>query len=77
MQTKGDYRVGITFNPSENSYVDLIKNAAASLIDLIDVIPMQEGVEPAEFHRLRAHAQTLIEDGAMNAVKAATKRPRG
>lgn len=33
--TLGEYRVGIKFNPSNNSQVDAIKRAAADFIDLI------------------------------------------
>lgn len=75
--SKGEYRVGISFNPSGNVYVDAIKTQAANLIDTIEAIPQPEGVETGEFRRLTAHAQTLVEDAAMNAVKAATKRPPG
>lgn len=78
--TKGEYRVGITFNPSKDDTVMCIKRAAADLIDLIDLIGM-DGVAPGalaanpEVRRLKALAQTAIEDGAMWAVKAATKGP--
>ena len=76
--TKGEYRVGISFNPSNDDMVGKIKRAAADLIDLIDGIGM-EGVAPGgissnpEVMRLKALAQTHIEDAAMWAVKAATK----
>lgn len=69
--TKGQYRVGISFNPSSDPRVDQIKAGAAALIDLIDELPQQD----AEQARLKALAQTAIEDGAMWAVKAATKQP--
>ena len=78
--TKGEYRVGIDFNPSSDDMVSKIKKAAAELIDLIDTIPLPEvsSVEGAmyrnEVSRLKALAQYDIEDGAMWAVKAATKR---
>ena len=67
--TKGEYRVGITFNPSNDDQVARIKRAAADLIDLI------EEIDPAfaEVGRLKALAQTHVEDAAMWAVKAATK----
>lgn len=70
--TLGEYRVGITFNPSGNAIVDEIKQKAAELIDLIEDIPSPiiEGT------RLKALAMTHIEDAAMWAVKAATKKPR-
>jgi hypothetical protein len=73
MTTKGEYRVGIDFNPSGDANVFLIKRAAADLIDLIESIPADAGPEVG---RLKALAQTHIEDGAMWAVKAATKKPQ-
>jgi hypothetical protein len=79
--TKGEYRVGINFNPSNDDMVDRIKRTAANFIDLIDEIPSL-GAETeaqltrvAEVARLKALAQTHIEDAAMWAVKAATKGP--
>lgn len=69
--TLGEYRVGITFNPGGNEMVDKIKRATADLIDLIDTID-----QPTEAMRLKALALTHIEDGAMWAVKAATKPAR-
>lgn len=76
MTTKGEYRVGVKFNPSQNSLVDRIKRASADLIDLIETIPAttrDDGPRGPEVARLKALAQTAIEDGAMWAVKAATK----
>lgn len=79
--TKGEYRVGITFNPSNDDTVGKIKRAAADLIDLIEGIGM-EGVAVGwvsmnpEVIRLKALAQTEIESAAMWAVKAATKGPK-
>lgn len=72
--TKGEYRVGIDFNPSGDDLVGQIKRRAADLIDLIDQI--SDVPAGPEVGRLQALAQTAIEDGAMWAVKAATKRPR-
>lgn len=69
-QTKGEYRVGINFNPSNDDLVGQIKRRAADLIDLIETVPTLDVVERG---RLKALAQTAIEDGAMWAVKAATK----
>lgn len=75
--TKGEYRVGISFNPSADDKVAQIKRAAADLIDLIESIAVPDSGKPAEYAievvRLRALAQTAIEEGAMWAVKAATK----
>ncbi|MFA8386870.1 MAG: hypothetical protein ACEPO2_14690 [Pelagibaca sp.] len=77
MQTKGEYRVGINFNPSGDDLVGQIKRKAADLIDLmesIDCTPSSDA-EAGEKYRLRALAQTEIESAAMWAVKAATKPP--
>lgn len=77
--TKGEYRVGTSFNPSGNSYVDSIKDQAAKLIDLVEAIHPDDTNDvgrTAEVFRLKALAQTAIEEGAMWAVKAATKGPR-
>lgn len=71
--TKGEYRVGLDFNPSNSGVVDNIKRMAAELIDYIEGIP---GNENPERGRLKALAQTHVEDGAMWAVKAATKQPQ-
>ena len=69
--TLGQFRVGISFNPSNNADVDIIKTLAASLIDTINALPSQDG----EQARLKALAMSAIEEGAMWAVKAATKQP--
>ena len=72
--TKGEYRVGINFNPSADDKVAQIKRAAADLIDLIEELSDGTAGEHAmEVRRLKALAQTHIEDAAMWAVKAATK----
>ena len=72
--TLGEYRVGVTFNPSGNEMVDQIKSRAAALIDLIVTINSPE--DTFEVTRLKELAVTHIEDAAMWAVKAATKPPR-
>lgn len=85
--TKGEYRVGIGFNPSGDGMVGRIKRLAADLIDLIETIPLPEltdemsddewGVgmdHTSEVVRLKSLAQTQAEDAAMWAVKAATKQ---
>ena len=80
--TKGEYKVGVSFNPSANAKVDDIKRRAADLIDLIESIPSSGGLNPAtmeqvsEVQRLKAIAQTKVEEAAMWAVKAATKGKR-
>lgn len=73
--TKGEWRVGIDFNPSGDDMVGQIKRRAADLIDMIDKISSdRESDLGNERGRLKALAQTAIEDGAMWAVKAATKQ---
>lgn len=74
--TRGEYRVGINFNPSQDDRVGQIKRAAADLIDLIEMIPAQIDLpilQAAEINRCKALAMTAAEDAAMWAVKAATK----
>lgn len=77
--TKGEYRVGIDFNPSSDDTVGRIKSMAAAMIDFIDGIPVPDvrdqksAVHSNEVARLKALAQTAVEDAAMWAVKAATK----
>ena len=71
MTTKGEYRVGIDFNPSSNDLVARLKRHAADLIDLIEEV--DPAIAGTECLRLKALAQSAIEDGAMWAVKAATK----
>ena len=80
--TKGEYRVGIDFNPSGDDLVGQIKRKAADLIDMIETIPAttrnDNTAGPAdtratEVARLKALAQTDVESAAMWAVKAATK----
>jgi len=73
--TRGEWLVGIDFNPSGDGQVDAIKRRAADLLDCINDIPGQDGGFP-EVSRLKALACTCIEEGAMWAVKAATKRMR-
>lgn len=69
----GQYRVGTSFNPSNNGKVDEIKAAAAHLIDLIDGI--QVTTDPGDaVIRLKHIAMTEVETAAMYAVKAATKQ---
>ena len=67
-RTLGEARVITRFNPSNTSAVDVIKNDAAKMIDWIDAIP----VGNSQCGRWKAEAMTLIETGAMFAVKAAT-----
>lgn len=79
--TKGEYYVGINFNPSNDDMVGQIKRKAADLIDLIESIPFpdcDQSNEACRLHvneigRLKAFAQDDLERAAMWAVKAATK----
>ena len=67
--TLGERRVVLKFNPSHHwSKVDAIKHNAAKMIDQIAAIPDGN----SQCGRWKAEAQTLIETGAMFAVKAAT-----
>lgn len=72
--TLGEYRVGITFNPSQSNTVQQVKQMAADLIDKIDSIANIDG--NGDIARLKALAMTEVESAAMWAVKAATKVPR-
>jgi len=76
--SKGEYRVGISFNPSADDMVGKIKRASADLIDLIEAIDADsmDPLRDAERKRLKSLAQTHVEDAAMWAVKAATKPAR-
>lgn len=72
--TKGEMRVGISFNPSKDANVDAVKRSAADLIDLIDNLPKSEKLDVAsEQGRLKSIAMHDVETAAMYAVKAATK----
>jgi hypothetical protein len=70
--TLGEYRVGLSFNPSGNPKVDAIKKAAATSIDMLEAERDPSFPEQA---RLLDLAQGLIEDAAMWGVKAVTKVP--
>jgi len=85
--TKGEYRVGVDFNPGGSATVHDLKETAAALIDMVeDISPVRAdtlastdqgaALFNSEVWRLKALAQTAIEEGAMWAVKAATKKPR-
>jgi len=81
--TLGEYRVGKSFNPSNNELVDQIKAKAAELIDLIELTRTSGEVSiteafaaplAVEKDRLANIAQDQVESAAMFAVKAATKQ---
>lgn len=84
--TRGEYRVGVAFNPSGDATVAEIKRLAAAMIDLILElrVPVPDGDEDddafivamehiGEVERLKALAVDAAEEAAMWAVKAATK----
>lgn len=76
-KTLGEHRVRTSFNPSEQSVVESIKQKSADLIDILQAVKADhaaDGVTPidGEFARLCSLAQTAYEEAAMWAVKAAT-----
>ena len=83
-QTLGELRVRTTFNPSNESTVDVIKQKSAELINLLQSLrsdevsktyektPEQLQSQSSEKLRLISLAQTAYEEAAMWAVKAAT-----
>jgi len=84
--TKGEYKVGINFNPSQDDVVGRIKRLAADFIDLVESLEELNSkkdltdentnvlfTQMIEKRRLKALAMTDIESAAMWAVKAATK----
>lgn len=70
----GAYLVGLDFNPSGDATVGQIKILAAQLLNLCNELKISQGKIP-EKSRLASLAMTNIEQGAMWAVKAATKKP--
>lgn len=64
-KTLGEVRVRTTFNPSQQSDVDLIKQKTAELINLVETLKHKDP-------RLASLAQTDYEKAAMWAVKLAT-----
>lgn len=75
-QTDGEYRVGVSFNPSANPLVDEIKKKTAELIDLCLGIADVNGAGAVAGEREAYEACSFYETAAMWAVKAATKQPR-
>ena len=65
MDTIGEKRVRISFNPSQNDIVSQIKQRTADLINLCEDLKEKDG-------RIASLAQTAYEEAAMWAVKAAT-----
>lgn len=73
-ETIGKYRIGLSFNPSKDKTVDMIKAYAAAFIDAIEMVDIRVG--DTEQIRLKALAMTAAEEAAMWAVKAQTKPER-
>ena len=67
----GEKRVRTTFNPSNDTLVDNIKQDAAKCINMCDTIKVKFSAD-GECARLASLAQTHFETAAMYAVKAAT-----
>lgn len=65
MDTVGEKRVRVEFNPSKDDVVSQIKQKTADLINLCETLKEKDG-------RLASVAQTEYESAAMWAVKAAT-----
>jgi hypothetical protein len=66
--SEGEWRVGVSFNPSGNVRVDHIKMVTAALIDYT----LRHGADD----RTAAEAATAFETAAMYAVKSVTKHTR-
>jgi len=69
-KTLGESRVRTSFNPSNDSTVEQIKQKTAELINLVEDLRVTS--IPGEKARLISLAQTEYENAAMWAVKAAT-----
>lgn len=67
--SKGAFRVGVEFNPSNSHEINTVKQNTAVLIDMVEPIRENGG----EAGRCAAIAQTKFEEAAMWAVKAITK----
>lgn len=71
--TEGEYRVGVSFNPSNKPEVDSIKQRTAVIIDSLAELAASRNLPGA---REAAIAMTYYEDAAMWGVKALTKSAR-
>lgn len=71
--TEGEYRVGVSFNPSKSPEVDSVKQRIAALVDDLAKIASDREHPGA---RCAAIAMTELESAAMWAVKAYTKPAR-
>ena len=71
-QTFGERAVGLSFNPSGDDAVHLLKSAAASFIDLCN--EAREAATDSEVKRMCSVAITEAQTAQMWAVKAVTWR---
>lgn len=69
--TRGEKRVGVSFNPSRDQAVDNIKKAVAEQIDYC--LNNADDATDGEVKRVWNQAATAFEDAAVYAVKAITK----
>jgi hypothetical protein len=84
IETVGEIRIRVKFNPSNNGSVDQIKQKTAAIINDLEAMRNEEASKTydkspevlqavsGEKMRLISLAQTAYEDAAMWAVKAAT-----
>lgn len=68
--TPGQKAAGVNFNPSKDPLVDDLKDMAAEFIDTCDINSTAAGGFGKPYYYNKAIAK--MEDGQMNAVKAAT-----
>lgn len=68
--TFGEKAVGLTFNPSNNADVDMIKTGFAKIIDAMNDLRQASG--PGEKARMLSVAITDLQTAQMWAVKAVT-----
>lgn len=68
--TFGEKACGVTFNPGGHPEVDAIKKSCAALVDQLN--DARNATESGDKKRMYSHAITMIQDGQMWGVKAAT-----
>jgi len=68
--TFGEKAVGLTFNPSNDSAVDLAKRTCAAIIDQMN--DLRNSTDNTEIKRMASVAITEIQTAQMWAVKAIT-----
>lgn len=70
----GEIAVGLTFNPSQNQNVDLVKRSMAQIFDIVEQsVSADDGtIETARKRKMRDHALAEIITAQMWAVKILT-----